>query len=114
MLNDELLDAVREIQSIQSDSDGEPLTFFWNSQDLPVAAGEDRHGKKLEFGGYQMDANVTILIAREDFNDGAGPFPLAKQTGYYPGQNGTKYRIDEILNPPGSAFLTLRLVDPTG
>lgn len=100
-LADEQLADMAEI----SDDLGNPV-FRWKGTDYPCVPSSYSVTKKLDIGGQAIDYDLIIKIARNLFNDGAGPFPndSGQQKGTFKGRT---YRIERVINAETDAFLKL-------
>ncbi len=89
-------------------------TITWAGADYPVSGGPEVGGKKLDEGGFRLEANLKLKLRLSLLPEGIG-IPQEKQTLLYK-RNATadpkRYRIDAITNFYG-AYLQLDCIDPT-
>jgi len=88
-------------------------SIIWAGEEYPCTGGPEFGGKRIEAGGFRLNASVQIKVRTEVFPTGAG-FPQEKQTIQYKRAataTPKTYRIDSIRNYY-DAFLLLECNDP--
>lgn len=104
MLDDELIDALREIQSGQCDTDGAPLVaiYPWNSgNEIPLVSGQLSFGRKIDVGGIMLDVDLSLVFETALFESGV---PQSQQKIGYQGK---RYRIEQTITTPGGKIISL-------
>jgi hypothetical protein len=88
-------------------------TFIWAGAEYPCTGGPEFGGKKIDEGGFRLEAKLKIKVRTEVFPAGVG-HPQEKQTILYKrsaGSEAKRYRIDAITNYY-DAYLELNCDDP--
>jgi hypothetical protein len=88
-------------------------SIIWAGAEYPCSGGPEIGGKKLDEGGFRLQANLKIKVRVEVFPDGVS-IPQEKQTILYKRNASAvpkRYRIDSITNYYG-AYLLLECNDP--
>jgi len=89
-------------------------SIIWAGEEYPCTGGPEVGGKKLDEGGFRLQANLKLKVRVEVFPDGVS-IPQEKQTLHYKRNSSAvpkKYRIDSITNYYG-AYLLLECNDPS-
>lgn len=88
-------------------------TIIWAGSEYPCTGGPEFGGKRIDEGGWRLEAKVKITVRNEVFPTGGG-VPEEKQTLLYKrnaSAEGKRYRIDAITNYFG-AYMELNCNDP--
>jgi hypothetical protein len=104
-----ILEALVAGQVMLEDDIGATIT--WAGASYPCSAGPEFGGKKIDEGGFRMQAAVKIRVRIELFLSGR---PQEKQTVMFSAKAGAtarKYRIDSITNQH-ETLLVLECNDP--
>lgn len=115
--NQDLINALRERQADNLMPDNAtPQTAVWNGETLNCCAGEAKSLKDLGIAGFAPESDMILVFVTDDFVPGFqqpadlnGKIPVSKQTLVY---SGKQYRIEDVIIPPGLAFIVTGLIDP--
>jgi len=87
--------------------------IIWGGEEYPCTGGPELGGKRIDEGGFRLQARLKVKVRVEVFPEGVG-LPTEKQTILYKRSSTSepkRYRIDSITNY-FDAFLELECNDP--
>src|SRR4051812_29261129 len=105
-IDDELIDALRELRDDQLDDDGNPPMLTWNGEAYPCITGDRNTSKQLQIAGFSLDLDKTFIIIADDLTDNFNPTAetqLGKQVAF----KNAKFRITKFGESPGGSFIVL-------
>lgn len=105
--NDDIADGLEEVEGDIKNPNGTAMTFTWSGVAYPCSGSIPSTSKKLDIGGFELEADLIRNIRRSLFTAG---LPALKQTGV-DSVTGRTFHIEGIDYPPG--FIQLMLIDPT-
>lgn len=78
------------------------IDVVWKGETYSAAIADPNVVADMEAGGFMLDGDFVIKIPRDDFNDGAGPFPAINDQMEV---DGDVYKVTSDRQKPGSAFI---------
>ena len=81
-------------------------TVTWQETDYPAIASDPDITAELSEGGFMPEGDFRIKIRREEFNNGAGPYPKINDRVTF---DGDVYRVIAERNKGQSAFVILMI-----
>ena len=103
------MDSAEELEDAFLEMEQEAMVageFTWAEKDYPCLASSRGQTKKLGEGGYSMDADLTILVRVDLFDEAT---PALKQRLEFEGR---KYLIEDLRRPQVGTFIKLLCNDP--
>jgi len=86
------------------------LTFTWSGGSYPCIYGDRTESKELGYGGFALDSDVTVVVRKDAFSSGNGPFPQPKDDITLDSRS---LNIQSVDYAPDGSSLVLACNDPT-